>query len=105
MLEFILITTTTGTRQDAEQIASEIMSKRLAACAQVSGPIASTFHWQGKVESQEEWVCSLKTIATHLAAVQEAIERIHPYEVPEIIAVPIVGGSQKYLEWIQTEVC
>lgn len=104
MSEYVQITTTTGTRQAAEEIAAELVSKRLAGCVQISGPIVSTFRWQGNVETQEEWLCTIKTLAEHLAEVQESIERIHPYEVPEIIATPIVGGSDKYLAWLRGEV-
>jgi periplasmic divalent cation tolerance protein len=100
MSEFIQITTTTGKRQDAEQIASELVSRRLAGCVQVSGPIVSTFRWQGKVETAEEWMCIIKTSQTQFAAIRETLEKIHPYEVPELIATPIVDGSQAYLNWL-----
>ncbi len=98
------ITTTTGNRHDAEQIAAELVSRRLAGCVQVSGPIVSTFRWQGKTETLEEWVCTVKTTAEKFAAVQQAILQIHPYEVPEVIATEIVGGSEKYLAWLRAEV-
>ncbi|MCI0333504.1 MAG: divalent-cation tolerance protein CutA [Planctomycetes bacterium] len=103
MSEFLQITTTTGTRPDAERIAAELVSRRLAGCVQVSGPIVSTFRWQGKTETQEEWVCTIKTASEKLAAIQKVIEEIHPYEVPEVIATPIVGGSEKYLAWLREE--
>ena len=70
MTEFVQITTTTGKRQDAEQIASELVSRRLAGCVQVSGPIVSTFRWQGKVETAEEWMCVIKTSRAQLAAIR-----------------------------------
>lgn len=104
MSEFIQVTTTTGTRQDAEQIAAELVSRRLAGCVQVSGPISSTFRWQEKTETQEEFVCTIKTLTTKLAEVERAIREIHQYEVPEILATPIVDGSGKYLEWLRGEV-
>lgn len=100
MIEFVQITTTTGKRQDAEQIAAELVSRRLAGCVQVSGPIVSTFRWQGKVETAEEWMCVIKTSRDQLAAIQKAFVEIHPYEVPEIIATPIVDGSEAYLKWL-----
>src|SRR6185295_18386371 len=99
MTEYIQITTTTGKRQDAEQIAAELVSRRLAACVQVSGPVVSTFRWQGKIETTEEWMCVIKTDHAHLAAIQTAFETIHPYEVPEVVATPIVDGSAEYLKW------
>lgn len=103
MSEFLQITTTTGKRQDAEQIAAELVSRRLAGCVQVSGPIVSTFRWQGKTETLEEWMCTIKTGRAQLAAIQKVIDEIHPYEVPELIATPIVGGSEKYLAWLAGE--
>jgi periplasmic divalent cation tolerance protein len=104
MTEFVQITTTTGTRQDAEQIASELVTRHLAACVQVSGPVVSTFRWQGKIETQEEWICTIKTVGARLTAVQQAIEDVHPYEVPEVIATPIIGGSEMYFAWLRSEV-
>jgi len=104
MSEFVQITTTTGTRQDAEQIAAELVSRRLAGCVQVSGPIVSTYRWEGKTETQEEWLCTIKTAKARWADVQQAIEELHPYKVPEVIATEIVEGSEKYLAWLSGEV-
>jgi len=100
MSEFIQITTTTGKRQDAEQIAAELVSRHLAACVQVSGPIVSTFRWQGKIETSEEWMCVIKTSRAQFAAICQAFNDIHPYEVPELIATPIVEGGEAYLKWL-----
>jgi periplasmic divalent cation tolerance protein len=100
MTEFVQITTTTGKRKDAEEIASDLVSRRLAGCVQVSGPIVSTFRWQGKVETAEEWICVIKTSLAKLEAIRDALKQIHPYEVPEIIATPIVDGSEAYLNWL-----
>lgn len=103
MTEFVQITTTTGSRQDAERIAAELISRRLAACVQLSGPIVSTYLWKGKTETQEEWVCTIKTGSKLLGAIEKLMAEIHPYEVPELIATPIVGGSEKYLAWLADE--
>jgi periplasmic divalent cation tolerance protein len=100
MNQYVQITTTTGKRQDAEQIAAELVSRRLAGCAQITGPITSTFRWQGKVETAEEWMCMAKTSLEKLDGIQKAFETIHPYEVPELIATPIVDGSDAYLRWL-----
>jgi len=100
MTDFIQITTTTGQRHDAEQIASELVSRRLAACVQISGPILSTFRWQGQVETADEWVCTIKTSRDKFDAVTELFRQIHPYEVPEIIATPISAGNDAYLRWL-----
>ena len=104
MSEFVQVTTTTGTRHDAEQIAAELLSRRLAGCAQVTGPVTSTFRWQGKVETAEEWMCTVKTSRAQLDAIQKVFEAIHPYELPEMIATPIVDGSAAYLQWLGEQV-
>jgi periplasmic divalent cation tolerance protein len=103
MTEFVQITTTTATRQDAEGIAAELVSRRLAGCVQVSGPIWSTFRWQGKTETAEEWICTIKTGRDQIAGIQKALSEIHRYEVPELIATPIVGGSEAYLKWLEEQ--
>lgn len=103
MSEFLQITTTTGTRADADRIAAELVSRRLAGCVQVSGPIASTYRWQGKMEISEEWLCTIKTGRAQLAAIQQLIDEIHPYDVPELIATPIVDGGEKYLKWLEEQ--
>ena len=76
------------------------MEERLAACAQVAGPIRSTYRWQGRVETAEEWHCHLKTSADRAPDLIARIRGLHPYDVPEIIAVPIVGGDPEYLRWV-----
>ena len=100
MSEFIQVTTTTGTRDVADRIAVELVDRRLAACVQVSGPIQSTYRWQGKVESNEEWLCTAKTSRAQLDGIRELLKQLHPYEVPELIATPIVDGGEAYLKWL-----
>src|SRR4051812_42754690 len=103
MTEFVQITTTTGKRHDAEQIAAELVTRRLAGCVQVSGPIVSTFRWQGKIETGEEWMCVIKTSLDKVADIKRTFDEIHPYDVPEINATPIVDGSEAYLHWLQAQ--
>jgi periplasmic divalent cation tolerance protein len=104
MSEFVQIATTTGTRELAERIAVELVSRRLAACVQVSGPIHSTFRWQGSVETAEEWMCAAKTVESRIADVERLVKELHAYDVPEIIVTPIVGGSAAYLHWLTEQV-
>jgi periplasmic divalent cation tolerance protein len=103
MTEFLQITTTTGARHDAERIATELVSRRLAACVQISGPIASTYRWQGAVETAEEWSCIVKTSREQFVAIEQVIKELHSYEVPELVATPIVGGSEAYLKWLKEQ--
>jgi periplasmic divalent cation tolerance protein len=100
MIEFVQVLTTTGNRQDADEIAAQLVSRRLAACVQIGGPIISTYRWQGKVDTAEEWTCTIKTRRDKLAAIHTLLKEIHRYEVPELIATPIVDGSEAYLHWL-----
>jgi periplasmic divalent cation tolerance protein len=77
----------------------------LAACVQITGPATSVYRWQGKVESSQEWLCIIKTQASGYPAVEAAIRELHTYQVPEIVAVPIVAGSAEYLAWLRQETC
>jgi periplasmic divalent cation tolerance protein len=99
----VQVTTTVATRDDAERLAGALVSERLAACVQVQGPIRSTYRWRGAVETAEEWYCHAKTTAARLPALQARLAELHPYDIPEIIAVPIVAGHGPYLEWIAAE--
>jgi len=101
--EYIQVVTTVEKREDADRIASEAVRKRVAACAQILGPIRSTYWWKGKVEEAGEWFCLLKTRRDLFPALEKEIKRNHPYDVPEIIALPIVAGSEAYLKWIDDE--
>jgi periplasmic divalent cation tolerance protein len=103
MTDAIQIVTTTASREEADRIAAAIVGRRLAACAQVSGPITSTFQWQGKLETSQEWLCVLKTRASHYAAVEAAVRELHSYDVPEILAVAVVAGHGAYLNWLGGE--
>ena len=101
--EYIQVFTTVEKREDAERIASSVVNKRVAACAQVIGPIRSTYWWKGKVEQAEEWLLVMKTREALFSVLEKEIKAIHPYEVPEIFGLPIVAGSESYLHWIEEE--
>ena len=98
--QYLMIVTTFPSREQAQAAVAELVQQKLVACAQVGGPITSTYRWQGAVETAEEWTCTLKTRADKYDAVAAAIAKRHPYDVPEILAVPVVAGSEKYLAWI-----
>ena len=104
MSEYIQLSTTTEKKEEAEIISRQVVEKRLAACVQIIGPITSTYWWKEKVEQTEEWLCIMKSKRDLYKDLEQAIMSIHPYEVPEIVAVPIVAGSQSYLEWLEQEV-
>jgi periplasmic divalent cation tolerance protein len=104
MSEFIQIITTIDTREAADRLAHSLVSDHLAGCVQIVGPIKSTYWWEGEIETSEEWLCLIKTLSARYAQLEEAIRRVHPYEIPEILAVPIDDGSQSYLQWLGAQV-
>jgi periplasmic divalent cation tolerance protein len=97
------VSTTCPSRELADRLAAILVEERLAACAQVEGPISSTFHWEGRIDTATEWRCQFKTTRSRLPALTARIEALHSYAVPEILAFPIVGGSPAYLDWIENE--
>jgi periplasmic divalent cation tolerance protein len=102
--DYLQVLTTVGSEEEAQTIAAALVERRLAACVQVTGPIASTYRWQGEVERAREWLCLIKTEASRYAELEAAIRKLHSYEQPEIIATPIVAGSRGYLGWIADNV-
>jgi periplasmic divalent cation tolerance protein len=103
MTDTIQVITTTETKADAQAIARTVVEKRLAGCVQIIGPITSTYRWQGEIETAEEWMCVIKSRRDLYKALEEAIREVHPYDVPEILAVPVVAGSKSYLDWLDGE--
>lgn len=100
MTDYLQATTTAGSEDEAERIGAALVERRLAACVQVIGPIASRYRWQGAIERSTEWICVAKTSAERYAELEAAIRELHSYDEPEIVATPIVAGSASYLEWI-----
>ncbi len=103
MADYIQVTTTTEHREDADRIARALVDARLAACVQIEGPITSTYRWEGRIQTSPEWRCVVKTRQDLFGQIERAIREIHPYEVPQILAVPIVAGSAAYLDWLNEE--
>jgi len=101
--DYLLVVTTTEHQQDAERLARMAVEKRLSACAQVEGPVNSTYWWQGDIETSPEWKCSFKTSKRHFQKLEKEIKKAHPYDTPEILAFPIAGGSREYLTWLEKE--
>ena len=97
------VTVTTSGREESDSLGRMVVERRLAACAQVSGPITSTYWWEGKVTSATEWLCTLKTTAGRLEKLVAVVREAHSYDVPEIVAVPITAGHGAYLAWIEDE--
>ncbi|TVO76591.1 divalent-cation tolerance protein CutA [Sedimenticola selenatireducens] len=96
----LLIYCTCPDRASADRIAGHLVTKRLAACVSITAPVTSIYTWQDKLETAEEHLLLIKTSQSRYAELEQAILSVHPYELPEIIAVPIERGLPSYLHWI-----
>jgi periplasmic divalent cation tolerance protein len=100
----VVVTTVVGSRTAADDIARELVTRRLAACVQVSGPLASTYRWDNKINVDEEWRVDCKTTQPAADALVAAIVQLHSYDVPEVLVVPVLAGHPAYLSWMAGEV-
>ncbi len=99
----ILVLATLPDRDTAGRLANALVRESLAACVSIGAPVESIYHWRGKVETAKEVPVTIKTRRDCYAAVEKAIRNLHPYELPEIVAVPIIDGFAPYLDWIAAE--
>lgn len=103
MAKYVQVMTTTDSEEEALRLGNLITDGRLAACVQIVGPIRSLYWWDGKVQDEREWQLLCKTTTEALPALEQAIKTNHSYDVPEVIATDIVGGSAEYLSWISEQ--
>ena len=103
MTDFIQVTTAVDNAEAAESIASALVSQRLAACVQIVGPVKSTYWWDNDGQVNEEWLCIVKSRADLFEELSAVLQQVHPYDVPELLATPIVAGGKAYLDWLQGE--
>ncbi|RJQ79373.1 MAG: divalent-cation tolerance protein CutA [Desulfobacteraceae bacterium] len=103
MTEYIQVVTTAGSKEEAQKLAGELVGRRLAACAQVMGPITSTYWWQGVIETADEWLCVLKGRRDLFEELAAVLKEIHSYQVPEILALPAAAVGQEYQAWLAAE--
>ncbi len=99
---YIIVLVTTASKQEAEKIAQHLLEAKLIACVNIVGPVCSLFRWVGKVERAEEHLILMKTREDLFEKVAEAVKALHSYDVPEILALPIVGGSKGYVDWLES---
>jgi len=97
---YVIVIVTTSSKQEAEKIAQHLLDQRLIACANIIGPVSSLFHWLGKIERAEEYLMLLKSRKDLFEKLAETVKVLHSYEVPEILVLPVVGGSEAYLGWL-----
>ena len=104
MSERVVALSTVGTAEDAERIARALVERRLAACVNVVPGVVSTYRWRGEVCRDEERLLVVKTRAERLEALREALVGLHPYEVPELVVLPVTAGHAPYLAWLDESV-
>ncbi len=98
--DFIQVFVTIDDEDDAEEIAGSLVSKKLAACVQITSPIESTYTWKGEAERSKEWMLMIKSKASLFDELEKEVKQLHPYETPEIITHKILMGNEDYLEWM-----
>jgi len=96
----IMVFMTTATKQEAQTIVRSLLNKHLIACANVLGPVNSQFWWQGKIDKAKEFLVLMKSDEKLFEKLSKTIKRMHSYEVPEILALPIIEGWSPYLKWL-----
>ena len=102
MTDKYLVLVTCGSAMQAKRIAREVVKQRLAACVNIlPGTVTSIYRWKGKVESGRESLLFIKTSRKRLAELQATVQRLHSYDVPELIALPIAAGSRAYIDWME----
>ncbi len=101
--EFVVLFITTATAKEAQRISRVLLEQRKAACVNIVPGVSSLFWWQDKLDSARESLLIVKTKTSLLNEIVRLVKEIHSYDIPEIIALPIVGGNQDYLEWIRKE--
>ena len=104
MSEYLLVLTTIDSTEEAARLGRTLVERRLVACVNDLGPVRSFFAWKGKLEDDSERLLLMKTRADRYSDLEAALKELHPYEVPEIIAIPIERGSQAYFAWVDENV-
>ncbi len=103
MTETLVVLVTTPTAERAAEIARALVTERLAACGNVIPALRSIYRWEGKIQDEAEALLVLKTTRARFEALRERVLALHPYQVPEVIALPVEAGSAPYLAWIAAE--
>jgi periplasmic divalent cation tolerance protein len=101
--EFLLVITTVPDEETAEQIARTLVEERLAACVSRLSSCQSSYWWQGKIAQDREFMLFIKTLSSRYPELEEKLVAVHPYDVPEVIAIPLEMGYGRYLDWMREE--
>jgi periplasmic divalent cation tolerance protein len=98
----IIVLVTAPSKEEAEKIAHSLLNERLIACANIIGPVHSLFWWQDKIDKAQEHIILMKTRKDLFSKLSEKVKSLHSYQIPEIIAMPIVEGFKPYMEWLES---
>ena len=104
MPERVVVLMTAGSQEEADRIANALVAEMLAACVNVLPGVTSVYRWEGEVQRDQEWLLVAKSTREVLDDLVRRVQALHSYDLPEIIALPVVGGSEGYLRWIDGEV-
>ncbi len=100
MTDKIVVLVTCSSGEEASRIAQALVQERLAACVNISSPIRSVYRWQGEVLDEPEVLLIIKTVRALFDSVRRTVEKLHSYQVPEVICLPIIDGAPNYLNWL-----
>ena len=103
MTDKIVVFSTCGSQEEARKLAGMLIEKRLAACINITAPITSVYRWKGVVEEANEWLLIIKSRREHFDGIRAALEAAHSYELPEVLAIPVLEGAPNYLAWLEAE--
>jgi periplasmic divalent cation tolerance protein len=101
MRDYILVISTVPGQKKGQDIARSLVENKLAACVSLSSACTSFYRWEGKISRDQEYMLFIKTREDIYPLLEKKLLELHPYEVPEIIALPVIGGSKNYLKWIE----
>ena len=104
MSERLVVLMTAGSREEADKIANALVTEMLAACVNVLPGVTSVYRWEGEVQRDQEWLLVAKSTRQVLDDLVQRVQALHSYDLPEVIALPVVGGSEAYLRWVDGEV-
>jgi periplasmic divalent cation tolerance protein len=103
MTDYILVLITASSEKEGEKIGDALVKERLAACVNLLGGVKSTFRWKGRITSEQEVLLLVKTKDRLFQKLKKRVQELHSYEVPEVLALPILAGFEKYLSWVEEE--
>ncbi len=104
MTEKIVVLSNCGSEEEARRVARALVEARVAACVNIVPGIQSVYHWQGAIQEDSEWMLVIKSTRPMFDSLAAELRKIHSYQVPEVLAIPVIAGDQNYLDWMDREI-